>query len=143
MALVNVPRRFQVNILFTQPLKTVKIDIPNFFDISKQTKFLVTSIIGKTSTSASPMFLHCPTLRSQQIYYDYDNSNDLIATTVLGINVANTFSYNAKNIDIGFDYPNNLLTHSTFDFVINDHLGNLLNDLSYAIVTLEVFQTNV
>ena len=141
MALINSPNRFQFNALLTTTTGSFNIDIPNFFSDYSTTKFLVTSVIGKMTTGPSTVFIHSSALRNNGIVYLEDNSNDLISTTVLTNTVSNPININAKNYDIGFIFPNELIKNTNIDFTIKDYLGNLLTDLDYIIITIEVFQT--
>ena len=141
MALINSPNRFQFNVLLTTTTGSFDIQIPNFFNDYAATKFLVTSVIGKMDTGPSTVFIHSSALRNNGIIYLQDNSNDLIATTVLTNAVSNPININAKNYDIGFIFPSNLIKNGVIDFTIKDYLGNLLTDLDYIIITVEVFQT--
>lgn len=140
MALINSANRFQFNILLTATIGQFNVDIPNFFDDYSSTKFLVTSVIGKLTTGISPCFIHSGALRNNGILYLQDGSNDLVATTVLTSTVSNPININAKNNDFGFIFPSNLIKNGIIDFTIKDHLGNLLNNLEYVVITIEVFQ---
>jgi hypothetical protein len=142
MALINSPNRFQFNVLMNSSIGSFHVDIPNFFDNYSATKFLVTSVIGKMNTGISTCFIHSSALRNNGILYLADNSNDLIATTVLSEVVTNPININSKNNDIGFIFPHNLITGGVIDFTIKDHLGDLLNDLEYIVITIEVFQNS-
>lgn len=141
MALINSPNRFQFNVLLTTTTGSFYVDIPNFFSEYATTKFLVTSVIGKMTTGPSTCFIHSSALRNNGIIYLEDNSNDLIATTVLTNTVSNPININAKNYDIGFIFPSELIKNTVIDFSIKDYLGNSLTDLEYIIITIEVFQT--
>ena len=142
MALINSPNRFQFNVLLTQALGSFQVDIPNFFTDYSTTKFLVTGVIGKLfdSSATSTCFIHSSALRNNGILYLQDRSNDLIATTVMTDTLSNPININAKNDDIGFIFPSELIKNNVIDFTIKDHLGNLLNDIQYMIITIDVFQ---
>lgn len=142
MALINSPNRFQFNVLLTSPIGTFHVDIPNFFDNYTSSKFLVTSVIGKMTTGPSTCFIHSSALRNNGILYLRDNSNDLVATTVLSTVVSNPININSKNNDIGFIFPNDLIKNGIIDFTIKDHTGALLNDIDYIVITVEVFQNS-
>ncbi len=141
MALINSPNRFQFNVLINGPTGSFNVQIPNFFNDYSTTKFLVTSVIGRMSTGSSTCFIHSSALRNNGILYLRDNSNDLIATTVLTENITNPININAKNYDLGFIFPSNLIKNGIIDFTIRDHVGVLLSSLEYIIITIEVFQT--
>ena len=141
MALINSPNRFQFNVLINGSTGNFNVQIPNFFNDYTPTKFLVTSVIGRMNNGSSTCFIHSSALRNNGILYLQDNANDLIATTVLTNTVSNPININAKNNDIGFIFPSELIKTANIDFSITDYIGNILTDIEYIIITIEVFQT--
>lgn len=130
--------KFQINVLMDSPTKNIFVDIPS--NISKHnSKFLVTSIIGKMATGPSPVFIHSSALQNGSIIYTSDSSSDLIASTVLTDVATNSYSINAKKNDIGYDFPINLRNNCYLDFILKDHTGALLTDIEYLVLTIEIF----
>lgn len=133
--------KFQINVLLESPTKNIIVNVPS--NLARNScKFLVTSIIGKLTTGASPVFLHSSALQNSSIVYTEDFSNDVIATTVLTNVVTNSFTSSVNRNDIGFNFPSNLRANCNIDLTLKDHTGALLTDIDYAIVTIEVYIEN-
>lgn len=129
--------KYQFNIFMNSPTVSVKIDIPNYLQ-NTPAKFIVSSIIVKMTTGPSPVLVHSSALRSQELYYSLDGSNSLIATTVGTNIVSNPLNVYLDVGDLGYDWPSSLAFGGDIDIVLKNHLGVVLLDLDYAIITIDV-----
>jgi len=129
--------KYQFNIYTNTPETTVKVDIPNYLQ-SKDCKFIVSSLVIKMKTTASAVFLHSFALRSSEIVYLPSGANSLIATTVGGVVVTNPINTYFNVNDIGFIFPSALAFGGDVDISLKDELGNLLDDIDFAVVTIDV-----
>lgn len=129
--------KYQFSIYMNSPTVSKKIDIPNYLQ-NKDTKFIVSSIVIKMNTAPSAVMVHSSALRSQEILYTQDGSNSLIATTVATEIVSNPLDVYMNLEDIGFIFPNSLTFGGDVDIMLKDEVGNLLTDLDFAVITIDV-----
>ncbi len=129
--------KFEFSIYMNTPEKSVKIDIPNYLQ-NVPSKFIVSSIIVKMATGPSPVFVHSNALRSQELFYTQDGSSSLIATTVGTNIVSNPLNVYLDVGDIGYEWPTSLSYGGDIDIVLKNHVGSLLTDIDYAVITIDV-----
>lgn len=129
--------KYQFNIYTNTPETSVKVDIPNYLQ-GQECKFIVSSLVIKMKTSSSAVFLHSFALRSSEIVYLPSGANSLIATTVASATVSNPINTYFNVNDIGFIFPSGLAFGGDVDISLKDELGNLLTDIDFAVVTIDV-----
>lgn len=129
--------KYQFSVYMNSPQKTVKIDIPNYLQ-NKNIKFIVSSVIAKMKTTTSALFIHSDALRSQELLYTLTNANSLISTTVATNVVSNPIDQYLEVGSVGFEWPKSLIYGGEIDFTLKDQLDNLLTDIDFAVITIDV-----
>lgn len=133
--------KYQFSIYMNTPETTIKLNIPNHLQ-DKDAKFIVSSIVAKMKTTTSAVFIHSFALRNSEILYTQDNSNSLIATTVASPIVSNPLNVNIEVGDLGFQFPRIFAFGGDIDLILKDQVGNLLTDIDFAVITIDVAEAN-
>lgn len=121
--------KFKATLNMTSNSQTFRLDIP--IDVTPNTNFLVTTILGKANTSNLPIFIHSPELSSQSIYESATNDNSLLSSCVLtdvptkpitGYVTKDAIGYKCP---FGLEYSPNITLHlkdQNGDFVANSNI---------------------
>ena len=134
--------RFKITLKCTSNTNRFRItSIP--FNLTPDSRYLLTGIMGKTKNNSHNIFIHCPELSNQNQYLNIGGVeyNDLIGSNVLTTTPSKPTNRVASLMDIGHPCPSFLEYNPNLTIYIKDENGTLItdSDIDYIFVSIEIF----
>jgi hypothetical protein len=132
----NSPEKFKATFKMTTSQANFRIDIP--LDVTDQSSFLVTTVLGRAKIADLPVFIHCADLSQQGIYESSTLQSDLISSCVLGTVTTKPITGFVSTLDIGYKVPTYFNTNANITLRLTDINGNLINNANLDFISIGI-----
>jgi len=129
--------RFVANFKLTSNSQLFQLDVPIDLRMGNS-KFEISSIMGKMKNSASAILVTCPELTTSQSWFSVNDANNVIAQTALTTTVSQPVSFIPTKEDIAFICPSFIRDNPRLTIQLRDEDGDLLDDSNIDFVIIQI-----